>query len=339
MGHYDPIEPQRLTKDELQTALTVVEVRPGMKVGLGVLRSSITDLAEFAHFAAIFKLSEHEARELYTTVFPGTRGGFSWAALVSDVAHSTTLQSYIVETAPQDVVEMYGELSEKKKRKIPTPSQDTLARLQGIEQLTVAPSIAEVALKLHGAIEHLPVTQASMTLAAMLKFNTQYNTVGTYGAKIVRPNRVHPNLVVLDDSGSMSEQTIKAIIDEVVALGHHANAHLVLVSNTARHWTPGTYNSKSVLREAQYSGTHYESLSPLFLNQQWDTVITIADYDSSWSACEYLLRESGSTSIRELIDISLVSKPSFLAECLGQFAQSAKPMVIAERDNTGTYYR
>ena len=124
----------------------------------------------------------------------------------------------------------------------------------------------------------------------------------------------------------MSESTIEKIVEPVVGLGYMADAHLVIVSNTATHWGPGEYTVDAVMEAAEFGGTHYETLAPLF-ERDWGTVVTIADYDSSWSAKGALASCNG--SIQQVLDISLVNSPTFLAECLGQLAAEVRPLMIA----------
>ena len=84
---------------------------------------------------------------------------------------------------------------------------------------------------------------------------------------------------------------------------------------------------KDVLAKAEYGGTHYEQLKPLF-DQSWGTVITIADYDSSPSAMKTLANCKG--HIGQVLDISLVSRTTFLAECVGQLADEVRPLMLAQ---------
>ena len=123
-------------------------------------------------------------------------------------------------------------------------------------------------------------------------------------------------------------------VNDVVALSYQANAHMAIVSDSCFHWEPGTYDVDTVLRHAQYSGTHYETLAPLFEGHDWGTVITVADYDSSLSAKEYLARHM-TGEVEQVLDISLVNRPTFLAECVGQRAKEVRPILIS---NTGDAY-
>jgi len=129
-------------------------------------------------------------------------------------------------------------------------------------------------------------------------------------------------------SGSMSEPTVRTIVDDVVGLAYEANAALAIVSNTCTYWDAGAYNTDVVLAAAEYGGTHYEQLAPLFSNGlDWDVVITIADYDSSYSSKDVLGQCTG--RIGELFDISLVQRSTFLAECLGQLADKVRPLMVS----------
>jgi hypothetical protein len=109
-------------------------------------------------------------------------------------------------------------------------------------------------------------------------------------------------------------------------MSYMANAHLAIVSSTTTHWEPGAYDSAAVLREAEFGGTHYETLKSL-LDRDWGVVVTVADYDSSPSAKSVLSRCHG--TIDQVLDISLVNRPTFLAECVGQLAAEVKPLLVA----------
>jgi hypothetical protein len=60
-------------------------------------------------------------------------------------------------------------------------------------------------------------------------------------------------------------------------------------------------------------------------------VVTIADYDSSWSAREEIKKEC-TGKIELLLDISLVSRPTFLSEVVGQLATEVRPLLVAADD-------
>jgi len=114
----------------------------------------------------------------------------------------------------------------------------------------------------------------------------------------------------------------------VVSLAYLANAHLAIVSNTTTHWEPGNYDSTSVLAKAEFGGTHYETLEDL-LQRDWGTVITVADYDSSISAADSIASKCRG-SIDEVVDVSLVDRPTYLAEVVGQLAAKVTPVLIAQ---------
>ena len=199
-------------------------------------------------------------------------------------------------------------------------------------EIGVADSIGEVAAKLSTVLDSLPGKAGVMSFQHMMQLNRRRPTIGDYKAVVKHPTR-SKNLVILDDSGSMSEGTIRAIAGDVVALGMKAEATLALVSNTTRVWTPGTYSVQDVLDAGQYGGTHYETLGPL-LDEPWGVVITIADYDSASDAFAYLKTNVTQGSIEKLLDISLVGKPTYLAECVGQFAKEIEPLLVARNDST-----
>jgi hypothetical protein len=77
-------------------------------------------------------------------------------------------------------------------------------------------------------------------------------------------------------------------------------------------------------------GTHYETLTPL-MKRDWGTVITIADYDSSQSAKNHL-RDNAFGRIGQVLDLSLVNRPTYLAECVGQFADKVTPLLVGSSD-------
>ena len=105
---------------------------------------------------------------------------------------------------------------------------------------------------------------------------------------------------------------------------------MAIVSNNAFAWEPGAYDAEDILHAAEYQGTHYEQLIPL-LQEDWGTVVTIADYDSSqWVKREIAQRCTG--SVGKVVDISLVNQPTFLAECVGQLADEVQPILIGNSD-------
>lgn len=167
-----------------------------------------------------------------------------------------------------------------------------------------------------------------MLMQSLMTMNARRPIIGDYKARIKHESQV-PNLWILDCSGSMTEQTVRLLVDEVCAGAYRANAHLAIVSDHATIWGPGEYDSEVVLQAAEFSGTHYEELVPLF-DQDWGTVVTIADYDSSWAARGAFAKAKG--RVHEVFDISLVDRPTYLSEVVGSLASKVTPVLIA-RDN------
>jgi hypothetical protein len=207
------------------------------------------------------------------------------------------------------------------------PKGEILPEVWESLQIEVAASIQKVAETLGDVVAHLPGKQGEMLFKSMAVMNKRRPTIGSFNA-FIKHKRQARNLVILDVSGSMSEATVKTIIDDVVALSWQADACLAIVSNSTTWWEPGSFNSAAVLKAAQFGGTHYETLTQL-LDEDWGVVVTIADYDSSRGAQQAIAGCSG--SIELLLDISLVPQPTFLAECVGQLAKETRPLLIAKQ--------
>jgi hypothetical protein len=154
--------------------------------------------------------------------------------------------------------------------------------------------------------------------------NAKRPVIGDYRAAVTHA-RQKQNLLILDVSGSMNSSTIARIVDDVVALSYTANACMAIVSDTTTYWEAGAYDTAAILAKATYGGTHYETLANL-MDRDWGTVITVADYDSSWSAKDHIAQCKG--HIDEVIDVSLVNRPTYLAECVGQLADKVSPILI-----------
>ena len=193
-------------------------------------------------------------------------------------------------------------------------------------ELTIAKSIAEVAASTSNTIEHMPGRTGEMIFQTLAKMNARRPTLGDYRAGF-KHSPVKSVLVVFDVSGSMSEPTVRTIVDDVVSMAYEANAALVIVSNNAFYYSAGGFSTEQVLDDAEYGGTHYEMLAPFFTDQNWDAVITIADYDSSPSAKSVLARCNG--KIGQLFDVSLVDRSTYLAECLQHMADEVRPLLVA----------
>ena len=296
--------------------MTLFEVKPDIYLSAGTLRRHLPTVELALFFAKVYQLDYTKLGQLLRMLF-----NTPVVQALTEGSHSVELQDYLVETVPTEILaEMQQFTSE------PMPSSEVLVQLWKSLEVEVAKSIQEVANKLAGTLHLLPSKEGDMLFASMAKINRLRPTVGVYGAHI-KHAPVPEVLVVLDVSGSMTEETIEAIIGDVVAMSYNANASLAVVSNSAFLWAPGGYSVKDVLAKAEYGGTHYEQLKPLF-NQSWGTVITIADYDSSPSAMKTLANCKG--HIGQVLDISLVSRTTFLAECVGQLADEVRPLMLAQ---------
>lgn len=296
--------------------MTLFEVKPDIYLSAGTLRRHLPTVELALFFAKVYQLDYTKLGQLLRMLF-----NTPVVQALTEGSHSVELQDYLVETVPTEILaEMQQFTSE------PMPSSEVLVQLWKSLEVEVAKSIQEVANKLAGTLHLLPSKEGDMLFASMAKINRLRPTVGVYGAHI-RHAPVPEVLVVLDVSGSMTEETIEAIIGDVVAMSYNANASLAVVSNSAFLWAPGGYSVKDVLAKAEYGGTHYEQLKPLF-DQSWGTVITIADYDSSPSAMKTLANCKG--HIGQVLDISLVSRTTFLAECVGQLAYEVRPLMLAQ---------
>lgn len=287
---------------------------------LGVLERMLPDVPTALFFAKAYKLSAQDVGQLLYTLFN--------TPLISALLkgeHSTQLQDYLdgvideanLHLQPGEELQ-YAEGAE--------PKGELLPLLWEQAEVQIATSIQEVADKLEGVLDKLPGKTGEMVFTHLREMNRVRGTIGDYRGRILH-KPVTENLVILDVSGSMSEQTIREIIDDVVALSYKANAHLAIVSNQTFHWVPGAYSTAAVLAHAEYGGTRYETLAPLF-DQDWGTVITIADYDSYHDARKVIAKRPG--RIGQVLDISLVDRPTFMAECVGQLAMEVKPLLMSD---------
>jgi hypothetical protein len=307
-----------MSETNLRSSLELIEVKPGVRFSLATLREMLPDAETLLFFGKVYELDVHQLSRLMSTVLQ--------SSLVDELFggdHSLDLQDYLVEDlALAHLGVDAGEITLSPS----VPHGEILPELWKSLETDVAKAIKDVAAKLESVVAMMPGKQGSMVFKSMLKMNRQRPTMGVHEAQIYHaPTK--ENLIILDDSGSMTADTVRKIIDDVVAMSYMANAHFALVSDTARHWEPGTYDSDAVLREGQFNGTHYEQLKQL-LDRDWGVVVTIADYDSSPSAKTSLARKCKG-HIDQVLDISLVNRPSFLSECVGQFADEVRPLLIA----------
>lgn len=296
----------------------VVQIKPGVGFTRQRLTEMIPDTEMLLFVAKLYDLDKDQL-----SAFMYARFGTSdvVTSLLGEAEHhSQELQTYLVEIGYEDLIERG--LAAQAPR---PPHAEILPEVWKSMEIEIATSIKEVAEKLGSVIGHMPGKKGRMVMESMMVMNAKRPTVGDHRAKVKHAG-APDNLVVLDVSGSMSEGTVRTIIDEVVGLAWEANAYLAIVSTTARWWGPGEYDSDTVLQYAQFGGTHYETLAPLFDNRHWGVVVSIADYDSSWGAKEEFEKLTG--SIDKVLDISLVNSPTFLSEVLGVIADEVKPILV-----------
>ena len=303
-------------------SLELVEVKPGVRFSRGVLANILPDTETALFFGKVYELDYVQLSSLLGTVL---QSDVASALFREGGTHSADLQDYIVE-----ICDMAGINAGDISMGAEIPHGEILPQMWESLETDIAASIKEVAAKLESVVGLLPGKQGSMVFSTMMKMNARRPTIGVHQAAIDHP-REKQNLVILDVSGSMTEGTVRRIIDDVVAMSYTANAHMVVVSNTATYWHPGAYSVDDVLAACEFSGTHYEELADLF-DRDWGTVITVADYDSSMSAKSHLRSCVG--RIDTVLDISLVGRPTFLAECVGQLAVEVRPLLIS---NSGHY--
>lgn len=310
-----------LTRAQVSDSLELFEFKPGMKAGKGVLRELLPDSETALFFAKAYELDYTRLADLLLMLFPGSD---VIQTLVGEAScHSTDLQGYLGEIIPEHITYTHG--SGAFSEEIEPPDTELLAQLVEQAMTEVAQSIKDVAAKLGSVLDHMPSKYGSMMFQHMRQMNVQRNSIGTYAASI-QHEQTPPRLVVLDVSGSMTSTTVAAIADEVVGLAYAVNASLAIVSNSAFLWDAGTFDTDTVLDHAQYGSTRYDQLFPIFDKNDWATVVTIADYDSFRDARDVIAKAKG--RIGEIFDISLVNRPTFLAECLGTLATKVTPLMV-----------
>ena len=298
----------------LTDSTTLFEVKPKCFVSIQQLKDWLPTVESALWFAKVYKMDYRKSGDLLRLVHKS-----DVLDALSEGGHSTELQDYYDTIIPD-----YLKPEVKPETVDAPPPAEVLPELWESAVIEVARSIQEVADKLSSTLGLMPSKEGRMTFETMRKMNKQRPTLGVHAAQ-VRHQAVPDALIILDVSGSMTESTIRRIIDDVVALSWKANAHLAIVSDSCFHWEPGSYNVDDVLAKAEYWGTHYEQLVPLF-EKDWGTVVTIADYDSAPYAKQVLRGCVG--KIGTVLDISLVNRPTFLAECVGQLADEVKPLLV-----------
>lgn len=291
------------------------------------LIDALPDVETVLFFAKVYDLSASDVAGLLNTCVPST----VVTALTAEAdTHSLSLQDYLVDEFLDDDGWHYEDLSFFEclpGAKAPADAEILPEVWKNLE-LTIAQSIKEVASTISGTIEHMPGRTGEMVFQTLAKVNARRPTLGDYKAGF-KHQQVKRVLVVFDVSGSMSEPTVRTIVDDVVGLAYEANAALAIVSNSAYFYQAGAFSTSQVLEDAEYGGTHYEMLVPLFTDQDWDVVVTVADYDSSPAAKTALSRCN--SKIGQLFDVSLVDRSTYLAECLMHMATEVRPLLIASR--------
>ena len=263
----------------------------------------LPDVETALFFAKLYQLNAQQVTTLLDKLFHSD----VTEALASG-SHSEELQDYVID--------LYPELQLETGSPAAAPNLDAKLLTEVFEAATieVATSVRDVAAKLGATLGHMPSQQGQMVFKSLREVNARRPTLGAFKAQVYHPH-VPDTLVILDVSGSMTEETIRTIVDDAVALAYNAKASLAIVSNTATLWEPGTFDAQQVLDLAEFGGTQYEQLVPLFA-RNWGTVICIADYDSHRGVKE-LFGKSCTGIVGEVFDISLVAKQTFLSECVG----------------------
>ena len=313
-----------LTRAQVDQSVRLVNVA-GYSISEKALKGLLPSIETALFLAKAYRMDYKELSNMLWLLF---QTDVIEALLGETHVHSAELQDYIVDVVPEDVQAQYGTGHYDKDKA--APNMDLLVQVFEQATVEVASSIQNVVDKLGLVLESFPSKYGEMTFSHLFKLNRQYNAIGTYEAGILH-KRTPPRLVILDVSGSMTSETVARIVEPVVALAYEINAHIAIVSNTATLWEPGTFGVDDILAAAEYDGTHYEKLAPIF-DEDWETVVTIADYDSAASAREYL-RHNCSGSVGQVLDISLVNQPTYLSECVGQLAKEVTPLLIG----TGHY--
>lgn len=305
-----------ISSADLTASLDLVEIKPGMRYDRNTLKSLLPDTETILFFGKVYNL---DARQLGALLHTVLNSDLTSALFAEGAEHSADLQDYLVDLGYQTHIEEGDIVLDPE-----VPHGEILPQVWEDLNVEIATSIKTVAEKLGDVVSHLPGKQGTMMFQHMRALNARRPVLGDFRPKIVHAHQ-GKNLVIMDVSGSMNASTVRRIVDDVVAMSYMADAAFAIVSNNAYYWEPGAYDVDSVLRKAEYGGTHYEQLAEI-LNQDWGTVITVADYDSSYGAKEHI-RSNCMGSIDTVLDISLVHRPTFLAECVGQLAREVRPLL------------
>lgn len=307
---------------------TLIEVQQGRRWPLETLRKTLKSPVWVVRFGLMFGLDARELGALMRLLFP--ESDIVKALTLEGGDHSGHLQNYVVSLGYDS--ELFAGVPVSAPE-APDPEEGLIKELFERAEVQIADSLDDLIRGTADAMALMPGKEARMALKELWKVNKKTNSIGTYEAGF-EAEEVPENLVIFDVSGSMGEDTVGRTVEEVVAAAVHAKAHLAIVSTHAYNWAPGEYDSKVVLATAEFGGTQYEKLAPLF-DRDWGVVLTIADYDSSWSAAQVLKNCPGRIGL--LLDISLVSRTTFLAECLAPLADEVRPLMVARSSLTYQY--
>ena len=313
-----------------QEAFEFLGLPSGGKISWEKLRELLLDVPTALFFAKAYKLPRKDVVELLSRLF-----NLPVLGALQEGGHSEELQDYLADVFPEEMVNVFSGKAEAPEAA--APNEELLLPLWEAAQLELAASIQEVADRLGKVLASLPGREGHMAFKTMAKMNRR-GTVGSFDAFVKHQAAPKPNLVILDVSGSMTEPTVATIVEDVVRLAWGADAWLAIVSDSCFVWEPGSATVQSILDSAEYRGTHYEELLPLFLEREWGVVTTIADYDSSWSV-KSVFNQKARSSIETLLDLSLVERPTFMAEVLGILAKEVKPLMVGTHDLTYQNYR
>lgn len=308
------------TTSSVASDLELFDVKPGLKFPRKLIQSMLPDAKSVLFFGKVYDLNYQQLSNMMRLCI---KSDVADALLNEGHAHSVDLQDYVVDICDQMPNVTAGDITFSPD----VPVGEILPAVWESLEVTVAKSIQDVAAKIGSTIAKLPGKQGRMMFQSMQVMNAKRPVIGDFRAHVGHARQA-PNLLILDDSGSMSESTVTTILDDVVAMAYMADAHFALVSNTTRHWEPGNYDSATVLTQTQFGGTHYETLAPL-LCREWGTVITVADYDSSLSAAGVIAAQA-TGHINELVDVSLVDQPTYLAQVVGQLADKVTPVLVGQ---------
>lgn len=314
-----------MTSSTLRSSLDLIEVKPGLQFSKATLQAMLPDTETALFFGQVYDLDYVQLSNLLHLVLQSDLANVLFAG-----DHSTDLQDYLVGYEDEWGDFHPGIVPAAREGDVDfdpvVPHGEILPEVWKSLEVDVAQSLKDVAAKLGDMVGLMPGKQGNMVFQSMMTMNAKRPTIGDHKARITHA-RQKENLLILDVSGSVTSGTVHKIVDDVVAMSYMANAHMAIVSNTCTHWDPGTYSSDNIVAAAEFGGTYYEQLESL-LQRDWGVVITVADYDSSWSAKEHIAAKCNGR-IDQVLDISLVNRPTFLAECVGQLADEVRPLLIA----------